>query len=824
MRTLERRLRLPPVAEQLKDETSYAIFLPRRSTRWLYRIFALAIGAAVGVGYARFILEDATVLWTVALAALGAVLGYVLVLMPAAVLYRMRGFALSTIVRRRAAALRNRFERLLGRAEKEVVENEDDVDALKRLGIAALMVGERQRAVAAFERACSINGDPACPINLSAALAESTELSAAADLLLEATDRDGASSAAHHNLGVLLARRPPQPVVERVIERLDRLRSPVVLSNLGAWELTHGALDLAERYFEAAIEQDGTSVAARANLGLVEFRRNRLKAAISRLHDAAHLDPLNGALVNDLGAVLCANGRPMQAARALSRAAALLPGNPAVELNRGVVRLVLGQYGDSLESLTDPNVRNVYPVLAAHNAALALIGLNRAQAAREQIEWGLEHDEEDAGLRNNLGCLAWLEGDEAGMLREMSRLKEAADLGATVNIAAAWIATGRTEDALELLSGLDRTADPAVSFYRGVALLADAVKLYSPNMNKTQRQRFFESLHRCLAPLNAAASSETAGIEARVNLALYHYFRLDYTAAADGFQAAAAEFPQDGFLQFATGTALAEEARKVQSEHEATNGGDQLVGRARELLRRARKHLEMAAELGEVTADVFCNLGMCAYDLGDIEGALVAFKRMIQLEDSADSANNLAIVYAREGQRLHHAARAAGLASQDREKDMLLKAQTHLSSALHYFMKALEHARDDATLHGNIGLAHMMRNRGDDVDAALRHWQRMLVLGGKTASKRYQELTAFAQEEKGGRAEFDETLMEFRPLDPRRSLVMMPPRLSGARYALLPITEEMEWQLVSDDPQVRELLRQRERLSGLRKRLARLSL
>ncbi|NLO04679.1 MAG: hypothetical protein GX131_02500, partial [candidate division WS1 bacterium] len=77
MRTLERRLRLPPVAEQLKDETSYAIFLPRRSTRWLYRIFALAIGAAVGVGYARFILEDATVLWTVALAALGAVLGYV---------------------------------------------------------------------------------------------------------------------------------------------------------------------------------------------------------------------------------------------------------------------------------------------------------------------------------------------------------------------------------------------------------------------------------------------------------------------------------------------------------------------------------------------------------------------------------------------------------------------------------------------------------------------------------------------------------------------------------------------------------------------------
>jgi Flp pilus assembly protein TadD len=152
------------------------------------------------------------------------------------------------------------------------------------------------------------------------------------------------------------------------------------------------------------------------------------------------------------------------------------------------------------------------------------------------------------------------------------------------------------------------------------------------------------------------------------------------------------------------------------------------------LLKRARKHLEQAVEFGEVTADAFCNLGMCAYDLGDTEGALNAFKRMVQLEDSADSNNNMAIVHARTGQELQHSTRGRqSLISRDRESDMLSRAGTHLSSALHYFVQALEHNQHDPVLHGNIGLAHMLRNRGDDVEAALRHWQRMLALGGANA-------------------------------------------------------------------------------------------
>lgn len=822
MRTLGRRLAVPEVPEQLTDETAWAIFLPRRRTRWLYRILAVIAGVAAGLAYAHFIAEDPGVLWTVALCALGAILGYVLVLMPAAVVNVTRRLFASLALRRRAGALRRALDRITRRAERELDEDADSQSAWERVGVTALLRGEQQRAAAAFERACAGKGNGECELNLAVALAETRDVDAAADLLLERAQSPDTSIAAHHNLGVLLSRHPRQDVIDRVLGELDGLRAPAILANLGAWELAQGDLERAERYLNRAVEEDPAAVAPRANLGLVAYRRGNLKEAVEQLHEASYLDPMNPTLANDLGALLCAAGQPMVAARALSRAALLAPNSPEVELNRGCIRMGLGRYEDALESFTEPTVREAYPAQSAHNGALALIGLGRQEAAREEIEWGLERAPDDPGLRNNLGCLAWADGDDREMVRIMSELEETDDLGSTLNLAGARIAAGRTGEALEMLAALRERGerDPLVSFYRGLALLTQALEHFKPNMSRRQRERFFEALHKCVRPFNAVASGDTAGAaEAQINLALYRYLRLDFAQAADGFIEATKAFPERGFLHFCAGTALAEQARQTQQEHE---GGDELVGRARELLKRARKCIERAVELGEDTADAFCNLGMCAYDLGDIEGALNAFRRMTQIEDSADSNNNLAIVHARRGQEIQHSARAAGLASRDRERDMRTDADKHLSTALHYFMQALEHNREDPVLHGNIGLAHMLRNRGDDVEAALRHWQVMLKVGGAQAGRRYEELSALAQD-RDKRAQFDEALMEFRSLDPRRCMVTVPPRLSGPRQALQAISEEMDWQLLSDDPDVRELLRQRDRVAGLKKRLARLS-
>ncbi len=824
MRTLGRRLVLPDVPEQLKDETAWAIYLPRRRTRWLYRLLAFILGAGAGFSYSRFVVDDASTLWMIALSALGAVLGYVLVLMPAAVVITSRRMVVSLAVSRRASSLRKALERVMGGAREILEDDNEDLAAWERLGIAALLNGEEQRAVAAFERAGTPSSNGRSSVNRAVALAETRELEAATELMLKGAAATDTAAVAHHNLGVLMSRHPRQHVIDRVLESIDRVEAPSVLSNLGAWELARGNIDLAERYLTQAVEDDPAAVAPHANLALVSYRHGRVKEAVEQLHEASYLDPMNPTIANDLGAMLCAAGRPLVAARVLSRAALLAPSSPEVQLNRGCIRLNLGQYGDALESFMDPLVRNRYPALAAHNAALALIALGRLEAAREEIEWGLERAPGDPGLLNNVGCVTWVEGDDAGMIEIMSGLEDESEPGAALNLAAARIGGGRPDEALEMLERLRERGvrDPLVSFYRGLALLAKSTTLYRPRMSRRQRGQFFEALHRCVRPFNAAASSAGGGLaEAQVNLALYHYLRMNFAEAADGFIAATKAFPENGFLNFCAGTSLVEDARLVQAERE---GGDELVGRAKELLRRAKRHLEAAVDFGEVTADVFCNLGMCAYDLGDTEGAMSAFKRMVQLEDSADSNNNIAIVHAREGQELRHNARAASLVSRDRESDMLSRGGTHLSSALHYFLQALEHARDDSVLHGNIGLAYMLRNRGDDVEAALRHWQRMLTLGGAGAGKRYEELTALASGGQDKRAEFDQTLMEFRSLDPNRCMVTVPPRLSGARQALLPITEEMDWQFISDDPVVRDLLRQRDRLAGLKKRLTRLSI
>jgi Flp pilus assembly protein TadD len=527
-------------------------------------------------------------LWTVALAALGAVLGYVLVLMPAVLVNGSRKLLVSLGVKRRARALRRSIDRIIRKAERDLEKERDDRSAWERLGAASLLKGEEQRAVAAFEQVCEVSANGECNLNLAVALAETSEIDKAADLLLESAQSPDTARVAHHNLGVLLSRHPRQDVVDRILGDLDGFHAPAILSNVGAWELARGDLGLAERYLAKAVQDDPAAVAPHANLALVAYRRGRVAEAVEQLHRAAELDPTHPTIANNFGAMLCAAGQPLVAARVLSKAALLAPASPEIELNRGCIRLNLGQYEDALESFMDPVVHEQYPAIAAHNAALALIALERLEPACEEIERGLQRAPEDPGLLNNLGCLAWVAGDDAEMVAVMSAISDTSEPVAALNLAAARIAAGKPEQALEMLEALREAGnrDPLISFYRGLALLAQSAELYDPKMTKRQREQFFESLYRCLRPFNAVASADTGGsIEAQTNLALYHYLRMDYMAAADAFIAVTKLLPENGFLQFCAGTALAEEARRVQAEHP---GEDLAPKRARVAQARAQ--------------------------------------------------------------------------------------------------------------------------------------------------------------------------------------------------------------------------------------------
>ena len=828
MRALDRRLRPPRASEDAADESAYAMYLPRRGTRRLYAVLAVVAGIGLGWSYAQIYLRDQGVLWLIATAVIGAVLGFVLFLMPGVMVQYLRKLAYRFTLSRRAARLRT----LLGRAHRrltERVENDPDSDEpWEALGVVELLRGDHQRAAEWLQRAAAAKpDDPLTQANLAVALAELGELDRAARLLTEAAVLPESVEVANHNLGVLLARNPPVAVVDHVLASIEELRSAGTLNSLGIWELRRNDLELAEDYFRQAAEANPVDVAPRANLAVVAHRRGRTEDAMARMTDAEILDPLNPAIHNDLGVLLCAASQPMAAARQLSRASFLSPGSVAVELNRGCVRLLLGQYPDALDSFNNPLVRDEHPVQAAHDTALALIGQARYTAALENLEPALGLAPGDPDLHTNAGCLAWALGDEQRMADELEQAATAGsdEIGVTTNLATARIMRGRAREAvamLEKLSERHRT-NMVVTFHLGLAYLADALTDYRIDMSRPERQEFFRALHRAVRPLDAAAADkETCSYEALANLALYRYLRQQYEQAIEAWGAVAKAYPEDGYLQSALGTCMAEQAMALQSSHEAD--GDSMIGRAREMLVRARRHLNKAIELQEQTPDVYCNLGMAVYNLGDVEGARQAFRKMLQIESSDDAANNLAIVYAKEASRLRHEARSAALVSEERQRDLNEQMRTAISTALHYFHKALEVDRDNAILHGNIGLAYMIRNRETDVESALRHWQHMRRLGGAEQAKRYEELTALVDAKEGTRAEFDETLMNFRPLDPHKALTNLPPSVAGPHYAMLPVTQEADWVLISSDREVRRALRLRERITGLKQRLARLSM
>jgi Flp pilus assembly protein TadD len=500
MRTLGRRLKVPQVAEAPAGTETYSLGLPRRRTRRLFTAFAIVLGVGAGLAYSRFFLDEPQVLTTVAVACVGAILGFVLVLMPGVLLQFVRKSWCRVVLARRRVALRALLERARRKLGELLEESPEDADTWNDLGVVEHLRGDEQRAAHCLEKACSLDRD-SFQTNLAAALAEVREFDRAAEILMAARQREADAQVAHHNLGVLLARRPPAEVVDRVVQEVAGLGEPAILNSLGVYELSSGRLDLAEEYFARASEADPISAAPKANLAIVVHRRGRGREAMRKLADAVYLDPLNPAMLNDLGALMCAAGQPLPAAEQLTRASFLSPGSAAVELNRGSVHIALGHFAEALDCFNHPAARAEYGAEAAHNACLALVGLNQYEEARAQAAAALEQGGADADVHTNLGCVAWALDDLPTMERQLRRAAElaASSLAAAKNLAIADLTVGKEAESIERLEAL-RSRNPSdlgVAFHLGLAYLADSLKLYRPEMATRERQDFFRALHRC---------------------------------------------------------------------------------------------------------------------------------------------------------------------------------------------------------------------------------------------------------------------------------------------------------------------------------------
>ncbi|MGQ9731677.1 MAG: hypothetical protein ACUVX8_10445, partial [Candidatus Zipacnadales bacterium] len=124
----------------------------------------------------------------------------------------------------------------------------------------------------------------------------------------------------------------------------------------------------------------------------------------------------------------------------------------------------------------------------------------------------------------------------------------------------------------------------------------------------------------------------------------------------------------------------------------------------------------------------------------------------------------------------------------------------------------------------NIGLAHYLRNRNDDVERALRHWQRMRDIGGALGQRIYDRFAEALSPDESGvhRLEFQDIEVSFEPLHVREWVTCAPTRFFGLQYMVRELLDLTPPPLEAHHRLVKRALVARDRTERLRVTLQRL--
>jgi len=368
---------------------------------------------------------------------------------------------------------------------------------------------------------------------------------------------------------------------------------------------------------------------------------------------------------------------------------------------------------------------------------------------------------------------------------------------------------------LEILRDLreEGEGDFQLTFDVGVAHLMSAVGYDKENATRTEQLLFASALDMSIEAFEACTDSRSDIVgEAHFNLGLAYYLRDDYELATNHFLQAAKLLPQDSQTNFCIGTVLALTAQKAQEEHGGQPG--ELTSRAAGLFKKARTQLQKAAEAEWPTADVFCNIGLICYRLGDHNQATAAFRRFLQMEPGAEANNNVALVYAWQGHQAYRRVEESHWLPDVRKKSLKDEAQSMLSRAIHYFYEALRTEALNPVLHLNVGLAYMLRNQRHDVERAMDHWQHMREAGGAWAAAQFRSMMEVVDSKETARVQFMDSDLEMHPIDVTGAIIGLPPLLGEMGYVVLPTMDAGQWQLEAVDSRVQVALEMQEQLAG----------
>jgi Flp pilus assembly protein TadD len=683
------------------------------------------------------------------------------------------------------------------------------------LAVVDFLQGDIASAIAGFERA-SGESCPGATANLVAALTEA----GAWDRLGTLLRPDGAPVdwLNETSLARISTCVPEDSAVHELWTLAQDRREPVLLNNLGIRAMRRGEFVEAQRAFATAIRQRPSYALAHANLGVLGHRQGDLSQALAETASAATLVGDDETICNNLGALLCLAHDCHQAHKWLTRAENLQPRSAEIVINLGNAQALQGLHDEATETYRRAISLGERLPEAYYNMAASLLTRQNYAGALENLELAESLQPEDPEILNNLGCVHFRQGRPE---QACSLFRHAASLSSDGiyerNLVRAELAAGRFEQA----SAFCEQAGDDLVFERGLVHLLAATRI-TPETETHRRMLDFNLKAAAESFRKAAASGKSLVAEATFDLGLAQYMRGEYNAAAETFVSVIGSYRTQGEVEYVAGMCYLLAGGTEQERHGSADGS--LAPAARELFAKGRPYLEKAAQAPGMAEMAGYNLGLVYYTLGEYQATIDVLRRVVRADSEPHLQNVVGLAQARLAQQMTLSAQTSALMGEARKREILAQAHTLLSSAVYYFRQALRRVPHDPMTHANVGLALMLRNEKDDVEAALQHWQLMHQFGDARVKVAFEAMMQMVSPEAASRLRFQDTDLAFLPLRVTDWISIPAPKSAGPKFFVLEMPDLPEWRLEASHRTVRKALHLRHKADRVRRKLRHLAI
>ncbi|MEN6643640.1 MAG: tetratricopeptide repeat protein [Armatimonadia bacterium] len=818
---LHQRWRLQDT-EDTQQQTEEVRLGSFRLRRLLILVVTLAMAVLAGYAGSRYIRPFSYA--GIGLSAVGgAALALLVIIIPRQALRVLRrGFIFTGLVFRRRA-----LRRLVRRERTQLsgaAEEMPSAALMRDLAVGEYLRGSVETAEIDLARGLELDPDNADLLNnLGVTLAEGEQHDEAASFFIRALSGDSAEDAAI-NCALVAPLVSDPGWLEQMMNSAGTPAHAVALNNLGAAYAHRNDWETASRCFASAAELAPDLPAARANLGLVAYQDHELQQAADSIMHANRQAPNEPDFANYLGVILADAGQPEQARAFMRRAHRVDPAGIHIRINSLAVEALGGHWGLARKGFQSLVNEDDHRADTLYNLAVTELATHEPAAAATSAAAAIAAGDTSPDAYTVLAVSLWETGRRAEALSHFQSAAASPDATAVEhsNLTRALLLNGEIEKAIAVVQAAAQRwpDDHNLQFDLATATVGLSATRFREGMSPELRAPLLAAMQRYQPMLEAVIERQAElAPEAHVNLGLYYYMQDLFETAASHFEAALRLVPKSRELQFLVGTALAREGEK--QTHRTADGDTAPTAVGRNFLRRSVPFLETACESREVLLEAGHNLGRSLYALKEYDRALVAFRRVLKTETTEDLNVLAALAAARQAQRIQLLFKTQIMSEHKREQ-LRSRSLELLNVSVHYFRQALLRNELDPTLHGNIGIAYMLRNRQNDVEAAVRHWERMRAIGGGAMARRYAELAQMENLADPSRVGFDDRSSKLRGIDALRWLAVAPPRPCGVRFVIEPVAVQQPWRLVAGTDRLRVALEYRDRIAEAEMRLARL--